>query len=254
MKLNQLQNDFIAAIFNHDRDTAIKYVTGDETLDAAARLGIYRGSVHGILTQSLGETFPVCKHLLGEEFFDKMCDRFIDQFPPSSPFFSHYGDHLSVFLKDFEPVKTIPFIKDVALLEWTRHKLWQQISPQPFDFSKISSLSEEQQTKLIFQLNRTMRLIDSDYRIDHIWFAHQPESDIELENININEPVKLLLTKSENSLKVADFTTDSEYWRFLDSISHASNITELATLYGESFPQLLNRAIEEGRIESFTCN
>ena len=159
MKLDQLQNDFIAAIFNTDRESALNHILGDDRLDAKERLGIYRGSVHGILTQSLGDTFPVCKALLGEEFFDKMCDRFIDKYPPSTPFFSHYGDNLSTFLSDFDPVKTIPFIADVAAFEWTRHQLWQQTPSEAFDFSQIASLTEEQQANIVFKLSYIFTII-----------------------------------------------------------------------------------------------
>jgi len=266
MKLDQLQNDFIAAIFNEDRETALNYVNDDDRLTASERLGIYRGSVHGILTQSLGETFLVVKALLGEEFFDKMCDRFIDQHPPSTPFFSHFGDQLAKFLDQFEPLKTIPFISDVASFEWARHKLWQQTPSEPFDFSTLATLTEEQQAKVVFQLNSSLHLFQSNYRIDHIWFAHQEDSDIQLEEIDINEEINLLVWKSENSIKLANFNTNDpinlgdsdetvnnkEYWLFLNAIQNELNITELAVEFEEKFPVLLNQSIQDGWIESFT--
>ena len=84
MHLEELQQDFINAIFEKNNSIAAKHVTGDDRLTAEQRLGIYRGSVHGILTSSLGVTFPVTKTLVGETFFDHMCDVFIDQYPPES--------------------------------------------------------------------------------------------------------------------------------------------------------------------------
>lgn len=273
MKLDKLQQDFIAAIFNTDRETALDYVQGDDRLDASQRLGIYRGSVHCILTQSLGNTFPVCKELLGEEFFDKMCDRFIDKYPPSTPFFSHYGDNLSTFLNDFDPVKTISFISDVAAFEWSRHKLWQQIPSKPFDYSQIATLNEEQQAKIVFKLSRSLHLFQSDYRIDLIWFAHQDGSDIELEDIEINTEINLLMWKGNKTIKIANLVTDDsadkdvsfsnnfsdnftnkEYWKFLKAVSNKLNITELAAEFDAQFPDLLNKSIQDGWIESFTCD
>ncbi len=273
MKLDQLQNDFIAAIFNEDRETVLNYVQGDDKLDASERLGIYRGSVHGILTQSLGDTLPVCKALLGEEFFDKMCDRFIDQYPPSTPFFSHYGNDVPLFLREFEPVKTLPFIPDVAVFEWSRHSLWSQTPSEPFDFSQIATLNEEQQAKIVFQLSRSLHLFKSDYRIDHIWFAHQANSDIKLEDIDINSEINLLMWKSDNSIKIANLETDDsfdkgsslengfnntftnkEYWDFLNAVATELNITELAAKFDQHFPELLNESIKNGWIESFTSN
>jgi len=271
MKLDQLQNDFIAAIFNEDRETALTYVQGDDRLDAGQRLGIYRGSVHGILTQSLGVTFPVTKALLGEEFFDKMCDHFIDDYPPNTPFFSHFGDNLSRFLNEFEPVNTISFISDVAAFEWARHRLWQQTPSEAFNFSQIAALTEEQQANIVFHLNRSLHLFQSEYRIDLIWFAHQDDSDIKLEDIEMNTEINLLMWKGENSVKMANLETNEnsledvqdneeshftnkEYWNFLKAISNKSNITELAKKFDQKFPKLLNKSIKDGWIESFTCD
>lgn len=273
MKLEQLQDDFIAAIFNIDRETAIDYIQGDENLDAGQRLGIYRGSVHGILTQSLGLTFPVCKALLGEEFFDKMCDRFIDQYPPTTAFFSEYGDKLSQFLSEFKPVETIPYIEDVANFEWSRHTLWQKQARETFDFSTIETLDEEQQAKIIFQLSPTLHLIQSKYRIDLIWFAHQSDNDIKLEEIEIETEVNLLMWKTNDAIKIANYETNNlinedvianhnvsknfsnqEYWLFLHAVSQSSDITKLATKFDKNFPELLNQSIQDGWIDSFTCD
>jgi hypothetical protein len=271
MKLEKIQQDFIAAIFNTDRDTAIAHVEGDNRLDASQRLGIYRGSVHGILTQSLGDTFPVCKALVGDEFFDKMCDIFVDKHPPTTPFFSHYGDKLSTFLGNFDPVNSIPFLKDVAELEWSRHMLWQQASKEPFDFSQIASLNEEQQANIVFHISSNLHLITSDYRIDHIWFAHQDDNDNQLEDINIESEteVNLLIWKTDNSIRMVNFETnttnnlshnfsdnftDQDYWRFLNSVSDKTKITELASEFEAIFPELLNKGIQDGWIESFTCD
>lgn len=268
MKLDQLQNDFIASIFNEDRETALTYVHDDDRLTASERLGIYRGSVHGILTQALGDTFLVVKALLGEEFFDKMCDRFIDQYPPSTPFFSDFGSDLSHFLSEFEPLKTIPFISDMAEFEWSRHKLWQQTPSQPFDFSQIATLTEEEQTQVVFHLSRSLHLFQSNYRIDLIWFAHQDNSDIKLEEIDVNSEINLLVWKRDNSIKIANYnasdlinvddtdnqTSNKEYWNFLKAIENKLNITELAIEFEEKFPVLLNQSIQDGWIESFTYN
>ncbi len=273
MKLEKIQQDFIAAIFNTDRETALEHIEGDENLGAHQRLGIYRGSVHGILTQSIGDTFPVCKALVGEDFFDKMCDLFIDEYPPTTAFFSRYGDKFPLFLSSFKPLSTIPYIKDVAAFEWSRHTLWQKQSSEHFDFSIIETLDDAQQAKIVFHLSPTLHLIHSKYRIDLIWFAHQNHSDIKLEDIDIETEINLLMWKSKDSIKIANYENDNlevgesssentidngssnlHYWHFLKAISNNSNITDLATEFGSDFPNLLNRSIEDGWIDSFTCD
>ncbi len=261
MHLEELQQDFINAIFEKNNSTAAKHVTGDDRLTAEQRLGIYRGSVHGILTSSLGVTFPVTKTLVGETFFDHMCDVFIDQYPPKSPFFAKYGGDFSEFIAQFEPAKSIYYLSDVATLEWARHAVWHETLLEPVDFSEMANLTEEQQATVWFELKQSLRLIESEYRIDLIWFAHQDESSIKLEDVNIDEDVKLLVWKGTDGIKITqldmtdnDNKDDQKYWGFLKAISEQNNITQLAEQFGEHLPSHLNRCIQEGWIQSFNTN
>ena len=255
MHLEELQQDFINAIFEKNNSTAAKHITGDERLSAEQRLGIYRGSVHGILTHSLGIVFPVTKSLVGETFFDQMCDVFIDQYPPKSPFFAKYGGDFPEFLEQFEPAKSIYYLSDVAALEWARQVVWHEILLEPVDFSQMARLTEEQQTNVWFELKQSLRLIESGYRIDLIWFAHQDESSIKLEDVNIDENVCLIIWKGLDGIKITQIEeTDREYWGFLKAISEQNNITQLAEQFGEQLPSHLNRCIQEGWIQSFEAN
>jgi len=254
MNLSELQKDFIEGIFNGKDANAASHVIGDEILTAEQRFGIYRGSVHGILTQALGLTFPVCKSLVGEKFFDKMCGVFIDQYPPTTSFFAEYGNHFAKFLSRFEHLQHIPYISDIACLEWARHEVWHKVRNQPFDFGKLAELDESDQANVSFILSDTLRLIQSNYRIDEIWFAHQEDSDAKLELIELDIPVKLLIWKDSEVLKISLMHTnkqDSLFWDFLLAISKETKVSDLAVQFGEDLPILLNQGIESTWIQSF---
>jgi hypothetical protein len=255
MDIKVLQDDFIAGIFGGNKSPATSHVIGDDTLTAEQRFGIYKGSVHGILTQALGTMFPVCEALVGEEFFSKMCDLFVNEYPPKSSYFAEYGSDLPHFLSTFEHVKDIPYISDIARLEWARQTVWHAQDNQDVDFSSLATLDEDQQSKVIFQLSKKMRLIQSDYRIDELWFAHQDDSDISLENIDINHAIKLIISKDQSILKInlmSEDQNDSEFWDFLFAISKGSNLETLAEQFGESLGVHLNQGIQGTWIHSFT--
>jgi len=256
--LEILQKDFINAFFNNNKTTAAKHVLGDDRLSAEQRLGIYSGSVHGILTQALGLTFPVCKLLVGDKFFDNMTKLFIDKYPPTTTIFAEYGNDLPLFLSSFEPVNDIPYFVDMARFEWARHSVYHQQCQQIIDFNKLAEVPEEQQAKLSFKLSKTLHLIQSDFRIDDIWFAHQENSDVKLENIDLEESIKLLIWKDKESIKISSMShteEDSAYWDFLNAISsQAATLGDLAEAFGEKLPEYLNQTIQSGWIRSYTIN
>lgn len=254
MSIKNLQKDFINAIFGGDKTPAATHVMSDDTLTAEQRFGIYKGSVHGILSQALGTSFPVCKALVGDDFFDKMCDCYIDEYPPTSPFFAEYGETLPEFLDDFEPVKDLPYLADVTRLEWARQHVWHQQKNAAGDFSKLAELSEEEQAEVSFKLSKTLHLIKSNYRIDDIWFAHQEDDTVDLAKIDINQIVKLFVFKDHDMIKISlmNHTSEDElFWDFIHAIESGSNLEALAEAFGESLPILLNQAIQSGWVESF---
>jgi len=261
MNINKIQADFIEAIFGGDQTAATSHVISDETLTAEQRFGIYSGSVKGILTQALGATFPVCKALVGDQFFDNMSKIFIDKYPPTSCFFAEYGNNLPAFLASFDPVKDIPYIKDVARFEWARQEVYHQKIQHGIDLNKLADVTEEQQTKLTFSLSKTLHLIQSDYRIDDIWFAHQEDSGLKLEDIDLNKAVKLFIWKDKEagreSIKISLMSTtaeDSAYWDFLNAVSSGATLGSLAESFADKLPEYLNQGIQSAWIRSFTIN
>lgn len=254
MNIKTIQEDFISAIFGGDNSPAASHVIGGDVLSAEQRFGIYTGSVHGILTQALGATFPVCKALVGDQFFDNMCKIFIDTHPPTTSFFAEYGDKFPEFLTTFKPVKDIAYFVDVARFEWARHDVWHQQSSEQSDFSSLATLNEDQQDKVIFQLSKTLRLIQSDYRIDELWFAHQDDESISLETIEIEKPVKLFIFKNEGVIKVSSMNeteSDSAFWDFIEAISKGRTLGLLADEFGEALSEHLSQGIQSGWIQSF---
>ena len=257
MDIETIQNDFINAIFGGDKAPAASHVISDDTLTAEQRFGIYSGSVHGILGQALGLTFPVCKALVGDKFFDNMVKIFIDEYPPTTSFFSEYGNDLPEFLSTFEPVKDIPYLEDVARFEWARQSVYHQKIQQEIDFSKLAEVPEKQQANLTFKLSKTLHLIQSNFRIDDIWFAHQENSNLKLEDIDLTEAVKLFIWKDEDIVKISLMShteEDSAYWDFLDAISNGATLGSLAEKCGDKLPEFLNQSIQSGSLRTFTIN
>ena len=255
MDIKSFQADFINAIFGGDKEPAVSHIIGDSILTAEQRLGIYSGSVHGILTQALGTMFPVCKSLVGDVFFNNMCAIFIDKNPPNTSFFAEYGTHFPVFINAFEHVKDIHYLPDVARLEWIRQEIWHEEKSQLADFSGLATLSEDEQSKVVFNLSKRMRLIRSDYRIDELWFAHQEDSELNLEDIEMDYAVKLIVRRDENTIKISSFNEtedDSNFWDFLNAISEDNNLDNLAEQFGESLGVHLSQGIQGGWIERFT--
>lgn len=256
MPLPELQHDFINAIFDpNQRAAAAARVKPHGALDAAQRVGIYRNSVHGILWQYLGSLYPVCQQLVGETFFEAVCDQYIDQSPPTRPFLAEYGDGFAAFLRQHPSLTEMPWIADVARLEWARHQAWNAVNQPAGDFSQLAALDAGQQECLTLHTPDSAHLLQSPYAIHQVWLAHQPEDHPEklpLERIPIQQETAVLVWRTGRRLQ--QVLLEQQAWAFLTAVQQRATLPELAGQFGEQLPGLLMEAVRQGWVLSFSID
>ena len=248
MNLKDLQNDFVDAFFGAEIDVD-KYIISDSTLTAKQRFGIYKGSVHGVLTQALSDMYPVCKELVGDKFFDYVTSKFINKNPPTSAFFADFGEGFSDFLANFEAAKSVEYLADTAHLEWLRHTAWNRKNQEPSDFTALGNYSEEQQLAMSFSLPETASLLKADYQVEQLWQAHQEGNDLDLSKIDLFKHLNLLLWRIDYTIYMQELT--AQQIDFLEAIQQNKPLFALAEQFTEHLAALLSTALEKGWIRSF---
>jgi hypothetical protein len=78
----------------------------------------YRHSIRRNYRNALGATYRVVKRLVGEPFFDAAVDAYVATHPSGCADLNIYGDRFDRFLADYPPARTLPYLPDVARLEW----------------------------------------------------------------------------------------------------------------------------------------
>ncbi|RTZ64678.1 MAG: DUF2063 domain-containing protein [Aquificaceae bacterium] len=248
MNLKDLQNDFVDAFFGAEIDVD-KYIISDDSLTAKQRFGIYKGSVHGVLTQALADMYPVCKELVGDKFFDHVTSKFINQNPPRSAFFADFGEGFSDFLANFEAAKSVAYLADTARLEWLRHTAWNSKNQEPSDFTTLGNYSEEQQLAMSFSLPETASLLQADYQVEQLWQAHQEANDLDLEKIDLFKHLNLLVWRTDYTIYMQELST--QQIDFLHAVQQNMPLSALAEQFTEHLADLLSTALGNGWIRSF---
>ena len=84
------------------------------------RFDIYRNNVVVGMIEGLRSTFPAIERLVGEAFFKATAKAYLGHEPPTSPLLFRYGKTFGDFLDGFPPAAPVPYLGDVARLEWAR--------------------------------------------------------------------------------------------------------------------------------------
>ncbi|RYF18616.1 MAG: DUF2063 domain-containing protein [Comamonadaceae bacterium] len=139
----------------------------------ARRFDVHRNNVIASLVDAVADTFPVVRALVGEAFFRAMAVAFVRSHPPRSPVLHAYGDAFPLFVAGFAPAAALPYLADVARLEWARMEACHAADAQPLTRAPAAG---GRIGELLPVLHPATRLVRSPHAIVALWAAHQQDA------------------------------------------------------------------------------
>ncbi len=172
--LHDLQREFAAAALSNDIAALVPKVQASAG-SRQRRLGIYRTNTVNSLTDVLLAAFPVVERIVGERFFRAMATAFVEAHPPRRPTLYAYGEDLPVFLETFEPAQTLPYLPDVARLEWARIRSYFAADQDAIDPARLATVPSDALETVVFKVHPSLQLIRSSYPVFTVWTVNQPD-------------------------------------------------------------------------------
>ncbi|HEU0220805.1 MAG TPA: DNA-binding domain-containing protein [Paracoccaceae bacterium] len=106
----------------------------------AGRFRVYRNNVAASLAGALAATYPAVQALVGPEFFRGTAREFTRRHPPRSPVLIEYGEGFPAFLAEFPPAGSVPYLADVARLEWAWLRAFHAADAEPARAQMLAGL------------------------------------------------------------------------------------------------------------------
>lgn len=176
--------------------------------DPAARFAVYRNNVAASLIEALADTYPVVRQLVGDAFFHAMARDYLRQHPPVSPVLAHYGDRFADFIADFAAAATLPYLPDVARLEWAYvhafHAADAEAMPPQALAERLAQPALLARTCLRFA--PAVQLVRSAYPVVSLWQAHQTDGEVELAGIDLACGEAALLVRLQWTVQIVPTT------------------------------------------------
>ena len=199
--LESLQRAF-AAELRREGLSKLGHGIVDDEIPAQRRLNVYRNNVKANLRSALQATYPVLGKLLGPEYFHYLADAYAKAHPSQSGDLRNFGRDLPDFLIDVESVKTLPYISDVARLDWACSVVSEAAPTVSRDQTNIDGLAPVDIAKLRFRARDASRLVRSSFPIFSIWSANQ-EDYIGDESVSLDEgPQSVLVVRPNLELEL----------------------------------------------------
>lgn len=222
-------------------------VTAHAPDEAATRFAVYRNNVAHGLTRALARRFPVIERLVGEDFFAATARLFLRDHPPRDPRLFLWGEGFPAFLQAFRPLRDLPYLPDVARLEWLRGQAYHAADARPAPRDALATAATDP-ARFALHLHPSVQLLRSRFAVVSIWQANQPGAA---------QPDKPLRPdRAENALILRDtadrvpvFALSPGEAAFLAALLRGDSLLAAAALAEGADPgPLLTRLIQTGTL------
>lgn len=173
---------------------------------------VYRNNYRGNLHDTLSGAYPVIRQLVGDDFFRLLARKFIEQHDSHSGNLHHYGAEMAEFVAAFEPAQTLPYLPDVAKLEWECHSAYFTDDAATFNITRLAQVLPEQYSELVLHTHPNCYLLRSRYPVAAIWHAHQPAANKDFHIDLDSGPCNALVSRKDDFVKVSELTDAEADW------------------------------------------
>jgi hypothetical protein len=161
-------------------------------ITAEARFEIYRNTFLAGLINALRLSYPAVERLVGKDFFAQAAEIFIRDAPPKSAYLNDYGAGFPAFLAQFAPGASLPYLSDVARLEWAVNTALHAEEMEPLALERLANIAEPERLRL--KPHPALTFLRLELPGDAIWRAVLEEDGAALQRIAFGDgPVHLLV-------------------------------------------------------------
>ena len=225
MRLVELQTRLRQTLLEGTADSALLALFAGPTEQHERRLAVYRNNSRHALLSVLEAAFPVVRQLIGEQCFTAVGLTFVAQYPPQRPVLSAYGGGFPGFLATFQPLAGLPWLADVARLEWARNEALFAPEGAIFTPAQLAAVPADQLPGLQVGLHPSTRLLASRWPIHAIWDSHQPGGGA-LEAINLEQAQSVLVWRRQSAVAQQPLSTGE--WALLTAFAAHRPLAEAA--------------------------
>lgn len=177
LSLHELQHRFMAALYDDAQSGPTAMIAGNGVAPEA-RLRIYRHSCNETQIAALRTTYPAVLALVGDAFFDQAAEGYRRKHPSRSGNLQAFGDAFAEYLANLRGCRALPYLPDVARLEWLRQQTVLAPDASSISPEAIADVLRDAAESTRIVLHPSLHRLESRYPVLTIWnYALRPTED-----------------------------------------------------------------------------
>ena len=184
LSLRDLQAGFLRSIATAPASSVLggvdpallELVEGRGPLGAADRLGIYAEMYWARLVDVLHDDFPRVAAFLGRSRFTALACAYLMRHASTRPSVRWVGTDFADFLARGGAVEGLPFLADVARLEWTRMAAFDAADAAPWRVESLRAIPPSEWPRLTFHTIPALHVLRVAWPVHELWAADDAQA------------------------------------------------------------------------------
>lgn len=168
---------------------------------ALQRFNVYRNNFIVLNSEALADMYPVVQRLVGAPAFQQLARAYVREFPPLHRTLLLYGDRFADFLGALPELSGLPYLPDVARLEYAWTQSYHAADAAPLSRSELDRIEPEALSRLHLVPHPSLHCMQSEYPVLRIWQSNASPGDEE--TVSLDEGgCRLLLLRPQLDVEI----------------------------------------------------
>lgn len=155
---------------------------------------VYGGGYRTRIREALAEVYEAVRFVLGESRFAELANTYAERFPSHDYNLSFAGRHLPELLAGWPLTQELPFLPDLARLEWLVCQAFHAFDEPPADLAPLAAMPVKAWAQVRLRFQPSVGLIASAWPIRDIWAARSgPRGTVNVKLVN--QPQRVLVCR-----------------------------------------------------------
>ena len=207
------------------------------------RWHIYSSGYLTRLVEALENDYSALARVVGPGPFGSLIQRYVAAHPPRSFDLRYAGDRLATFLEQDPLTGDLPFLPDLARLEWLLAEAFVAKDPEPLQWGDLQAMDPETVSELPLVLNPGTVVIRSRWPLVDIWrLKDKDNKEISLDVEGHPSTVLVFRNKLQTRCRKLDETEA----RFLEAAARGASLAEIQAAWTDGDDPDVVRQLLEG--------
>jgi uncharacterized protein (UPF0276 family) len=195
------------------------------------RVAVYAGGYTARIHEALSQVYEAVRKAIGEEAFSELAHVYADRYPSLDYNLNFAGREVPELLKKSPYLKDLPYLPDLAAMEWRVWQAFNAFDAVPFSPERMDRVPPEawEGAHLLFQ--PSVSLFSSEWPVLDLWLARQKEASGAYQHV-VPSPQKILIGRKAEQVR-CELLSASQY-RLLEDLLSGRSLGEACEILAQS--------------------